>query len=142
MNEKTHSGVTEADTRRLAEEAVRVLLEKQARDVAMLFVREVTSVTDYYINVTGRSASHVASLADDAAERIEAVLARTPLRVEGRADRSWILVDYGDVILNIFDAASRDFYKLDRLFPAETQQDIAALKSEVDRKFDITVKET
>ncbi len=142
MNEQTLSGVTEQQTRRLAEEAVRVLLEKQAREVAMLFVREVTSVTDYYINVTGRSASHVASLADDAAERIEQTLGRVPLRVEGRGERSWILVDYGDVILNIFDAASRDFYKLDRLFPAETQQDITALKSEVDRKFDITVKET
>lgn len=130
-----------ADTRRLAEEAVRVLLEKKARAVCMYYVREITSVTDYYINVTGRSASHVASLSDDCAERIEQALGRAPLRVEGRGERAWILVDYGDVIVNVFDEASRDFYKLDRLFPAECAEDITALREEVDRKFDITVKE-
>lgn len=124
----------------LAEEAVRILLEKKAKDVRMYEVSAVTSVTDVYINVTGRSSSHVGALADETVDKLTE-WGREPLHVEGRQDKAWILVDYGDVIINVFDAPSRDFYQLDRLMPETTLRDITAIKEEVDRKFDITAKE-
>ena len=93
-------------------------------------------MTDYYVNVTGRSSSNVASLADD----VDVLLSergRTPLRTEGRRGNAWILVDFGDVIVNVFDRASRDFYSLDRHLPDGSEMDISDLVAEVDAKFDI-----
>ena len=124
------------DSLSVARRAAMTLIEKKAIDVAMFDVKESSSVTDYYINATGRSSTNVAALADD----VDLMLSKdgiSPLRIEGRRGQSWILVDYGDVIVNIFDRASRDFYNLDRHLPEGTKMDISDLVREVDAKFDI-----
>lgn len=120
----------------LANEAVKILIEKKGSDIKLFDVREGTGVTDYYINVTGRSLTHVASLADDVCELL-ANRGRCELRVEGRRGNGWILVDYGDVIINVFDKESRTFYNFDRLLPTEGEIDISNLVAEVDAKLDI-----
>lgn len=120
----------------LAEEAVKELLEKKALDVKMFCVTETTSITDYYVNATGRSSTQVAALADELSDNFSE-RGRNSLRVEGRQGGAWILVDYGDVIVNIFDKASRDFYNLDRHLPEDSQVDITPLIEEVDKKFDL-----
>lgn len=128
-----------ADSLTLARAAARFLLEKKAGAVAMYHVSDVTSVTDYYINATGRSSTQVGALADDVAEAL-ALGGRDALRIEGRAGGTWVLVDYGDVIVNVFDPPSRELYPLDRLFPAECAVDISDLVKEVDEKFEINRK--
>ena len=120
----------------LSNEIVKILIEKKAIDVKFFDVKEGTGVTDFYINATGRSNTHVASLADDICELI-AQRGRNELRVEGKRGNGWILVDYGDVIVNVFDKESRTFYSFDRLLPAEGEQDISKLIAEVDAKLDI-----
>jgi ribosome-associated protein len=120
----------------IAKEAVKVLLEKKGISVKLYDVKEQTSVTDYYVNATGNSGSHVLSLADDVDEKITE-LGRSALRIEGRAGREWLLVDFGDVIVNIFDRSARDFYNLDRLIPEGSEVDIMDLLSEVEKKFEI-----
>ena len=124
------------DSLAVARRAAMILIEKKAIDVAMFDVKESSSVTDYYINATGRSSTNVAALADD----VDVMLSKegiSPLRVEGRRGQSWILVDYGDVIVNVFDRASRDFYNLDRYLPEGSKMDITDLVREVDAKFDL-----
>ena len=122
----------EGDT--LAKAAVKVLIEKLALDVTMYNVIGNTSVTDFYVNATGRSATHVASLADDVADYFES-RGQCPLRVEGKKGNSWILVDFGTLIVNIFDSEGRFFYNFDRLLPTECKQDIDELVKEVDKKY-------
>ena len=122
-----------ADSGILAREAVKVLLEKKALDVRLFDVREKTSVTDFYVNATGRSSMQVSALADYVDDLISE-RGREPLRIEGRGGNAWILVDYGDVIVNVFDKQSREFYNLDRHLPEDSEQDIAELVSEVDKK--------
>ena len=124
------------DSTTLAREAVKILIEKKGINVTLFDVREKSSVTDYYINVTGRSSSNVAALADEVDVKLSE-RGRTPLRTEGKRGNTWILVDFGDVIVNVFDRASRDFYNLDRHFPEESRLDISDLVAEVDAKFDI-----
>ena len=119
---------------KLAEEAVKQLLEKKAIDVKMFCVKESTSITDYYVNATGRSSTQVAALADELVDYFSD-RGRNSLRVEGRQGGAWILVDYGDVIINVFDKASRDFYNLDRHLPEDSLVDISYLEAEVDKKF-------
>ena len=128
--------LAKADGKTLAEEAVKVLLEKLAIDVTMYNVAEHTSVTDYYVNATGRSATHVASLADDVADNFE-MRGQSALRVEGKKGNSWILVDFGTLIVNIFDSEGRSFYNFDRLLPPECKESIDTLAEEVDKKFNI-----
>lgn len=120
----------------LSREIVKILIEKKAIDVKLFDVKDGTGITDFYINVTGRSSTHVASLADDICEMIS-MKGRDELRMEGKRGNGWILVDYGDVIVNVFDKESRSFYNFDRLLPAESEQDISDLIAEVDAKLDI-----
>ena len=98
-------------------------------------VREKTSVTDFYVNVTGRSSTHVASLADDVDYLID-LRGRKSERIEGRRGNTWILVDYLDVIVNVFDKESREFYNFERLLPEGSKIDITDLIQEVDSRFD------
>lgn len=125
-----------ADSQTLASEVVKILLEKKALDVKMFYVKDFTSVTDYYVNATGRSSTQVAALADDVADLV-AERGRDALRVEGRSGNAWILVDYGDVIINVFDKPSREFYDFDRHLPEGTSVDISELVAEVDKKFEL-----
>ena len=124
------------NSKQLAEQAVKVLLEKKGLEVSLFDVTESSPITDYYVNVTGRSSTQVASLADDLVYFI-GLRGRDALRVEGRRGNSWILVDYGDLIVNVFDRQSRDFYALDRFFPEESRIDIDYLERAVDEKFKI-----
>ncbi|MBO7196645.1 MAG: ribosome silencing factor [Clostridia bacterium] len=124
------------DSGTLAREAVKILIEKKAINVALFDVREKSSITDYYINVTGRSSTQVASLADEVDAKLSE-RGRGALRIEGKRGTNWILVDFGDVIINVFDRESREFYNLDRHFPEGSQLDISDLVAEVDAKLDI-----
>ena len=129
-----------ASSEKLAHEAVKLLLEKKAENVCLYSVSEYTTVTDYYINATGRSTTQVASLADELADKL-AEYGRAPERIEGKRGNTWILVDFADVIVNVFDRPTREFYDLDRHFGENTKMDITDLVKEVDRKFEINIKE-
>ena len=120
----------------LSREITKILIEKKAIDVKLFDVKEGTGVTDFYINATARSMTHVASLADDVCELVSN-RGRDELRIEGKRGNGWILVDYGDVIVNVFDKESRSFYNFDRLLPAEGEKDISDLVAEVDAKLNI-----
>lgn len=121
----------------LARAAVAILIEKKAQNVKLYDVGEKNPLTDFYVNATGRSHTHVASLGDDVVDKLSE-MGVDALRVEGRRGDSWILVDYGDVILNIFDRESREFYNLDRLMPSEALTDISDIIDEVDKKLEIS----
>ena len=132
MIEKTDE-LASAGPKLLAEQAVMTLIEKKALNVKMFYVAENTTITDYYVNVTGRSLTHVASLADELAYVFEN-RGRNPYRIEGKRGNSWILVDFGSVIVNVFDSQARDFYNFDRLLSAECEQNIDYLVKAVDEK--------
>ena len=120
----------------LAKEAVKVLIERKGLDIKLFDVRENSPFTDFYINVTGRSSTHVASLSDNLADELLKRGVTYP-RIEGKRGDSWILIDYRDVIVNVFDRQSREFYNLDRLLPLDGVVDISPLIKEVDDKFSI-----
>lgn len=124
-----------AESSVIAEEAAKLLLSKSGSNLKMFSVADYTSVTDYYVNVTAKSTTHVCALADELADSLEARGAK-PLGVEGRSGKNWILVDFGSVIVNVFDSATREFYNLDKFLPAESQMDISSIISEVDKKYE------
>ncbi len=125
------------DTLSLARKAAALLIEHKGISVRMFDVSHDSSVTDYYVNATGSSRSQIEGLCDILDEKIS-LLGRTPLRIEGRgAGSTWILMDYGDVIVNIFDRPSRDFYNFDRLLPETGEVDISDIIAEIDEKYGV-----
>lgn len=134
-----NSTLSAADSLTLARAAVYVLVEKNALDVRLYNAGEDNSVTDYYVNATGRSSTNVAALADEITYKL-GLSGRDALRVEGRAGNAWILVDYGDVIVNVFDKPSREFYNFDRLLPENGRIDISDVIAEVDEKYKLNNK--
>ena len=141
MENSKNNRLFKAESSVLAHDVAFILLEKKALAMKMFDVRESSPMTDFYINVTGRSQTQVKALVDEVVSKI-GLEGRDPLHVEGRSGGSWILVDYGDVIVNVFDKESRDFYNFDRLLSEDLSVDISGIVAEVDKKFEInTAKE-
>ena len=88
---------------------------KKAEGVLMLDIRDRAAFADFFILATGRSAIQARAVADAVVEAGEEEWG-SPLRVEGYNDASWILVDYGAVIVHVFTPQAREFYSLERLW--------------------------
>ena len=89
--------------------------EKKGHEVKVLAVGEKTSIADYFVLCTGNSGTHVKALAGEAEEHISKREIE-PDNVEGRGNNSWIVLDYGNVIVHIFSREAREFYNLDKLY--------------------------
>ena len=140
MDELRNDTLKNATSEQLARKAAEILIEKKGINVRVFAVLDKSPITDYYVNVTGKSTTHVASLADELYYKI-GLCGRDAERIEGKRGNSWILVDYSDVIVNIFDKESREFYGLDRLLPEGTEIDISDIVALVDKKLDINNSE-
>lgn len=92
-----------------------VLIDKKALDVAEINVIEMTTMTDYFIIASGRSATQTKALYGYVDEKLSK-MGIEPKHVDGVSSAKWIAVDYGDIILHIFQKEMRDFYHLDTLW--------------------------
>ena len=106
-----------ADARSLALAAGEVLDRRNGKDISVLFVGSKINLTDYFVICSGGSETHVRALADEVEYRLS-LSGVKPDNREGRGDgNSWIVLDYGSVMVHIFTGEARRFYELDRLFP-------------------------
>jgi ribosome-associated protein len=88
---------------------------KKALDLLLLDLKGLTSITDYFVICSGTSTTQVGAIADG----IGHALAREdiwPSHIEGGAEAIWLLMDYGDVVVHIFDEPARSYYSLERLW--------------------------
>ena len=107
----------------IARKAVEILDKKKAVDLKVIEVTEQTIVADYFVLATGTSSTHVKSLADDVEYELEQ-LGVNDGHIEGRAT-GWVLLDYGAVLVHIFDRESREYYNLERLWTDAQALDIS-----------------
>ncbi|RTR05292.1 ribosome silencing factor [Halomonas nitroreducens] len=107
---------------------VDALEELKARDIAVLDVSRLTSVTELMVVASGTSSRHLAALSDKV---IQAAKERgmPPLGVEGESGADWVLVDLGDVVVHIMLPETRELYDLERLW-ADLPSDGVALEEE------------
>ena len=99
----------------LALAAAKALDDKKGVDIKLLAVTDVTSLADYFLICTGTSSTHVKTLCD-AVEKALDELGEPALRREGHRSGSWVLLDFGCVVLHVFTDESRQFYDLERLW--------------------------
>lgn len=89
--------------------------DKKAKNVAILNVRDLSSVTDYFVVCSAGSPIQTRAIAD----HVEAEIDRQAVKkhhIEGYAGGKWILLDYGDVVVHVFHEHEREFYNLERLW--------------------------
>jgi len=91
------------------------LEDLKARDVRVFDVRNMTSVTDYFLLASGTSDRHVRSLADKLVQSVKQA-GESPLGVEGQDAGEWILIDLNDVVVHVMQPRTREFYKLEDLW--------------------------
>lgn len=94
----------------------KVLSEKKAADITVLNVHNQTTLADYFVIATGRSTAQVKSLSENLEEKLELDFGISPTRTEGQREGRWVVLDYGGVIVHIFNDETRMLYNLERLW--------------------------
>ncbi|MBR5528672.1 MAG: ribosome silencing factor [Clostridia bacterium] len=107
------------DGKQLALEIAAILDEKKAKDIKIINVNQKTVIADYFVIAGGSSRTQVNSLADEVEYKL-GLRGIDPLRVEGRGDGSWVLLDFDSVLVHVFGKESREFYKLEKLWAEGT----------------------
>lgn len=91
------------------------MADKKGENVLILDLSQLLVVTDIFVIASGTSTRHVKSLASDAEDALREI-GRKPIRREGTDHGEWVLLDYGDLVLHVFDAETREYYDLERLW--------------------------
>ncbi len=89
--------------------------DRRAEDLTILDMRGLTSICDYFVICSGRSRLHVNAIAEEVDDQM-GKLGIEPQHIEGIPDSTWVILDYLDVVLHIFDPQARSFYNLERLW--------------------------
>ena len=103
--------------------ALQAAAEKKALDLVVLDLRPVASFTDFFVITSGTNRRQVQAISDGVVEQLKKNGTRAA-RVEGYQTAEWILVDYGDFILHVFDEKARRFYDLERLWREAVRVDV------------------
>ncbi|MEZ5429017.1 MAG: ribosome silencing factor [Pyrinomonadaceae bacterium] len=90
--------------------------EKKAFDLTALDLRGIASFADFFIIAGGANTRQVQAISDEINEQLKKQLKTQALRIEGYNSGEWILLDYGDFIVHIFEEKAREFYDLERLW--------------------------
>jgi ribosome-associated protein len=105
-------------------QALHSAAEKKAADLTVLDLRGVASFTDFFIITSGANKRQVQAIADEVVEQSKKRGNRAA-RVEGYQSAEWILVDYGDFVVHVFDDRARRFYDLERLWRQGRRVDVS-----------------
>src|SRR5205814_5109457 len=100
----------------LALAAAKSAEENRGQNVTILDLRDQTVIFDYFVIATGSSQRQLRAMSDAIDDVLQKELGHPRLGTEGYQDSKWILLDYGSVLVHLFDAASRDYYSLEDLW--------------------------
>lgn len=112
---RIHKEVNMTEPREMADIAVKALEEKKAIDIKVIDISHISTLADYFIIASGSNRSQVQAMADAVDEALDktGVHARS---TEGYQNANWILLDYGDIVVHLFDEENRLFYDLERIW--------------------------
>ncbi|MBM6778039.1 ribosome silencing factor [Collinsella tanakaei] len=90
--------------------------EKKADDIVVLDLTELSDICDYFVIATGSNRRLADAVIDEVEERVAKSCNEHPFSIEGRDEGSWILMDYGSVLVHVFTPEARDYYRLEKLW--------------------------
>lgn len=100
----------------LAKVAAAAADEKKATDIVLLNLEGQSDVCDFFLICTAANSHLLDAVVDGISEKVRKNTGYKPFSMEGRARSSWVLMDYGSVVVHVFQPEARDFYRLERLW--------------------------
>ena len=113
MSQSVNSTISRTKSKALS--IARAVLDKKASDVLILEVGTLTSVADYFVFASGESERQVKAIANHVQQEISIGFEAVP-QIEGTGGASWILLDYGDIIVHVFRSGVREYYGLEKMW--------------------------
>lgn len=107
------SGVAAEEVARAAAQAA---FDKKAEDVVVLDLTELSDVCDFFMIATGFNNRQVDTIVDEIEGQVAKACGEHPFSIEGRDQRTWILMDYGSVVVHVFTPEAREYYRLEKLW--------------------------
>lgn len=114
------------DINKITKTAWEALDDKKADNIVILNIGEVSVIADYFIIASGGSPSQINALVDSVEEKLSELNVK-PVNIEGIQNASWVLMDYGDIIIHIFSKNDREFYNLERIWADCKEVDVDSL---------------
>jgi ribosome-associated protein len=111
VTEETIAGVEKTVQR-----IIHHIQEKKGEDIVSIDLRGITSVADFFILATGSSGVHVRAIADEVRDKLKQEHDIQPWHIEGFEAQKWVLIDYVDVVVHVFDDETRKYYRLENLW--------------------------
>lgn len=105
-----------ADSELLVQMITEGLLKKKGKDIKVLDVRGLTTLTDYFVICHGNSDTQIGALAGSAMEKVKETIGENVWQREGLDSRRWIILDYVNVVVHIFSEEKREFYGIERMW--------------------------
>ena len=100
----------------LALAAAQTALDNRGRDIVILDLREVTCVFDFFVIATGTSRRQIHAMSEEIDHKLEDDLGDSRMSIEGYRESRWVLLDYGNVVIHLFDEPTREYYSLETLW--------------------------
>ena len=107
------SGIEAAEVAAVAAQAAS---DKKGEDVCVLALTELSDVCDYFVIATGSNNRLVDAIVDEVEEKVAKAFSEHPFSIEGREEGTWILMDYGSVLVHVFTPEAREYYRLEKLW--------------------------
>lgn len=95
--------------------AIEALEDKKAADIKIIDIEHISTLADYFIIASGTNRNQVQAMSDNVEEALSKA-GYEPKQIEGYQNANWVLMDYGDIVLHIFDEENRLFYDLERIW--------------------------
>ena len=111
----------------LARAAAVTASENAGRDIVVLDVREQSTMFDFFVLATGSSRRQLHAMSEEIDHKLEDDLKDRRIGIEGYAESRWILLDYGSIVIHLFDDESREYYSLESLWADAVKVDISDL---------------
>ncbi len=108
--------MSKSTSRELATAAADLAADRKAKDIVILELGDLSSVAEYFVIATGRSHIQVEAICQRIVEGVRERLDDGPLAVEGLDNATWAILDYGDVVVHVFQESTRQLYDLERLW--------------------------
>lgn len=105
--------------------AARAIDEKKGTDIVIQDVSDLLNVTDYFVICTAANNRRVNAIAEEVEEQLFKDFGIKPVSIEGLDESEWVLMDYGPIVVHIFQPGPRDYYRLEQLWDAAPTVDVA-----------------
>ena len=127
MNERVNDLGEDKTSKEAAIIAAQAADEKKATDIVIQDVGDLLKVTDYFVICTAANGRRVDAVCDEVEERLRTEAGIKPIGREGLDDAEWALLDYGNIVVHVFQPAQRDYYRLEQLWDEAPTIDAAAI---------------